>query len=30
MVVQEKLPGMISAAEALAKAESLEVARTAF
>ena len=30
MVVKEKLPGMIAAAESLAKAESLEEARSAF
>jgi hypothetical protein len=30
MVVKEKLPGMITSAEALAKADSLEAARSAF
>ena len=30
MVVKEKLPGMIAAAESLARAESLEAARSAF
>ena len=30
MVVKEKLPGMIASAEVLAKAESLEAARSAF
>ncbi len=30
MVVEEKLPGMITSAEALAKAESFDAARTAF
>ena len=30
MVVKEKLPGMITSADALAKAESIEAARSAF